>query len=186
LGFAYIPIKLAHDLMALPLWQALRQALAPVGRLPYALATSEVALAVIPASSETKQTIRRYRRAWTDAKRTLAQVPNNPAALRDLGDALVGLRRHREAIACYDRALAYAPHDTTIWKKRLAAMQATGATTDLPDFPLDLQDATAWAIYAARLFSSRRYAQAIEASDRAIALDPDSVPGARVGIHARL
>jgi predicted O-linked N-acetylglucosamine transferase (SPINDLY family) len=65
-------------------------------------------------------------------------------------------------------------------------MQATGATTDLPDFPLDLQDATAWAIYAARLFSSRRYAQAIEASDRAIALDPDSVPGARVGIHARL
>jgi protein O-GlcNAc transferase len=186
LGFAYIPIKLAHDLMALPLWQALRQALAPVGRLPYALATSEVALAVIPASSETKQTIRRYRRAWTDAKRTLARVPNNPAALRDLGDALVGLRRHREAIACYDRALAYAPHDTTIWKKRLAAMQATGATTDLPDFPLDLQDATAWAIYAARLFSSRRYAQAIEASDRAIALDPDSVPGARVGIHARL
>jgi hypothetical protein len=49
LGFAYIPIKLAHDLMALPLWQALRQALAPVGRLPYAFAASELALAVIPA-----------------------------------------------------------------------------------------------------------------------------------------
>ena len=55
-----------------------------------------------------------------------------------------------------------------------------------PDFPLDPQDAKAWGIYAGRLFSSRRYAQAIVASDHAIALDPDSVPGARVGTHARL
>jgi protein O-GlcNAc transferase len=186
LDFAYIPIKLAHDLMALPLWQAFRQALAPVGRLPYAFGTSEVALAVIPASSEAKQTIRRYRRARADAKRTLARVPNDPAALRDLGDALVGLRRHRDAIACYDRALANSPHDTTIWKKRLTAMQATGAAIDLPDYPHDPQDAQAWAIYAARLFSSRRYAQAIEASECSIALDPDSVAAARVGIQARL
>jgi tetratricopeptide (TPR) repeat protein len=186
LGFAYIPLKLVHDLMALPLWQVFRRALAPVGHLPYAFAASGVALAVIPASAETKQTIRRYRRARTDANRTLARVPNDPAALRDLGDALVGLRRHREAIACYDRALAHAPHDTTIWKRRMAALQATGATIDLPDSPLDPKDAKAWAIYAARLFSSRRYAQAIEASDYSIALDPDSVAGARVGIQARL
>jgi protein O-GlcNAc transferase len=186
LGFAYIPIKLAHDLMALPLWQALRQALAPVGRLPYAFAGSEAALAVIPASSETKQTIRQYRRARAYAKRTLARAPNDPAALRDLGDALVGLRRHRDAIACYDKALEYAPHDTTIWKKRLTAVRATGVAIDLPDLPHDLQDARAWAIYAAQLFSSRRYAQAIEAADRSIALDPDSIAGARAGIQSRL
>jgi predicted O-linked N-acetylglucosamine transferase (SPINDLY family) len=186
LGFAYIPIKLAHDLMALPLWQALRQALAPLERLPYAFAASEVALAVIPASSGTKQTIRQYRRARTYAKRKLARVPNDPAALRDLGDALVGLRRHRDAIACYDKALEYAPHDTTIWKRRLVAIRATGATIDLPDLPLDPQDARAWAIYAAQLFSSRRYAQAIEAADRSIALDPHSIAGARAGIQARL
>ena len=186
LGFAYVPLKLAHDLMALPLWQALRQALAPVGRLPYAFAASEVALAVIPASSETKHAIRQYRRARSYAKRTLARFPNDSAALRDLGDALVGLRRHRDAIACYDKALAYAPDDTTIWKRRLNAIRATGATIDLPDLPRDPQDAQAWAIYAAQLFSSRRYTQAIEASDRAIALDPDSAAGARVGIQARL
>jgi protein O-GlcNAc transferase len=186
LGFAYIPIKLAHDLVALPLWQAFRRALAPVGRLPYALAASEIALAVIPASTETKLTIRRYRRAQKDAQRTLARAPNDPAALRDLGDALFGLRRHRDAIACYDRALVYASHDTTIWKRRLAAIQATGAAIDLPDIPPDPQDAKEWALYAARLFSSRRYAQAIDAGDRAIALDPDNVAGARVGIQARL
>ena len=186
LSFAYIPIKLAHDLIALPLWQAFWQALAPVGRLPYAFAASEIALAVIPASTETKLTIRRYRRAQRDAQRTLARAPNDPAALRDLGDALFGLRRHRDAITCYDRALAYAPHDTTIWMRRLAAIEATGATIDFPDVPPDSEDAKEWAIYAARLFRSRRYAQAIDASDRAIALDPDDVAGARVGIQARL
>lgn len=186
LSFGYIPIKLAHDLIALPLWQAFWQALAPVRHLPYAFAASEIALAVIPASTETKLTIRRCRRAQRDAQRTLASAPNDPAALRDLGDALFGLRRHRDAIACYDRALTYAPHDTTIWMRRLAAIQETGATIDFPDIPPDSQDAKKWAIYAARLFRSRRYAQAIEASDRAIALDPDDVAGARVGIQARL
>ena len=186
LGFAYIPIKLAHDLVALPLWQAFWRALAPVGRLPYAFAASKVALAVIPASTETKLTIRRCRRAQKDARRALARTPNDPAVLRDLGDALVGLRRPKDAIACYDKALAYAPDDTTIWKRRLVAIQATGVAVDFPDNPPDSKDARAWAIYAARLFSSRRYAQAIEASDRAIALDPDNVAGARVGIQARL
>jgi predicted O-linked N-acetylglucosamine transferase (SPINDLY family) len=186
LGFAYIPIKLAHDLVALPLWQAFWRALAPVERLPYAFAASDVALAIIPASTENKLTIKRYWRAQKDAQRTLARTPNDPAALRDLGDALVGLRRHKDAIACYDKALAYAPHDTAIWKRRLAAIQATGVAVGAPDYPLDPQDAKAWAIYAARLFSSRRYAQAIAAADRAIALDPDNVAGARVGIQARL
>ncbi len=34
LEFAYIPIKLTHDLLALPIWKALRHALAPLQRLP--------------------------------------------------------------------------------------------------------------------------------------------------------
>ena len=136
LGFAYIPIKLGHDLLALPIWKALRQALAPLERLPHVFAGSEMALAVMPVSADTKLTVRRYRRARNDAKRTLSQVPDDPAAWRDLGDALSGLRRHKDAIACYDKALAYAPQDTTIWKRRMAALQATGASAGLPDVPL--------------------------------------------------
>ena len=186
LEFGYIPIKLTHDLLALPIWRAFRQALVPLERLPYAFAGSDMALAVMPVSSDTKLTMRRYRRAESDAKRALSRVPNDPAAWRDLGDALSGLRRHKDAIDCYDKALTYAPQDTTIWKRRMAALQAAGALADLPDMPLDPQDARAWAVYAGRLFSSRRYAHAIEASDRAIALDPDNVAAARVGIHARL
>ena len=130
--------------------------------------------------------MRRYRRAESDAKRALSLVPDDPATWRDLGDALSGLRRHKDAIACYDKALGYAPQDTTIWKRRMAALQAAGASADLPDPPLNPQDAKAWAVYAGRLFSSRRYAHAIEASDRAIELDPDNIAAARVGIHARL
>ena len=48
LGFAYIPIKLTHDLLALPMWKALRQAVAPLERLPYAFSGSDIALAVMP------------------------------------------------------------------------------------------------------------------------------------------
>jgi hypothetical protein len=185
LSLFYIPIKLAHDLLALPIWKAFWQALAPLERLPHVFAGSELVLAVMPVSSDTKMTIRRYRQARNVAERALARTPNNPAAWRDLGDALSGLRRHKDAIACYDKALAYAPQDTTIWKRRMTALHATGVAMNLPDFPLDPQDAKAWGVYASRLFSSRRYAHAIEASDRAIALEPGNIAAARVGIHAR-
>jgi predicted O-linked N-acetylglucosamine transferase (SPINDLY family) len=186
LDFAYIPIKLSHDFLALPIWKALRQALAPLERLPHAFAGSELALAVMPVSADTKLTVRRYRQARKDAKRALSRVPDDPVAWRDLGDALAGLRRHKDAIACYDKALAYAPQDTTIWKRRVAALQATGSSAGVLDPPSNPQDAKTWAIHAGRLFSSRRYAHAIEASDRALAIDPDSVASVRVGIHARL
>ena len=58
------------------------------------------------------------------AKRALSRAPDDPAAWRDLGDALSGLRRHKNAIACYDKALTFAPQDTTLWKRRMAALQA--------------------------------------------------------------
>src|ERR671920_588924 len=77
LGFVYIPIKLAHDLLALPIWKAFRQALVPLERLSHVLGGSEFAVALMPVSADTKLTIRRYRRARTDAERTLARVPNN-------------------------------------------------------------------------------------------------------------
>ncbi len=183
---AYIPFKIVHDLVGLPLWRAYQQALAQTERLQYAVAGSELALAVIPGSAETRLKIRHHQRARTDAKRVLAQTPDNPVAWRVLGDAFAGLKRPQKAIACYDKALAFAPHNTTIWKRRLAVMRARGEETHLSAAPLDPQDGGAWAIQAGRLFSARRFAEALEASDRAIALDPSNVIGARAGIQARL
>lgn len=182
----YVPFKIAHDLIGLPLWRAYQQVLAQTEHLQYAVAGSELALAVVPGSAETRLKIRHHLKTRTDAKRVLADTPENPIAWRILGDAFAGLRRHEKAIACYDKALGFAPHNTTIWKRRLAVMRARGEGTHLPAAPPDQQDAEAWAIQAWRLFSARRFSEALEASDRAIALDPGNVLAARAGIQARL
>ena len=184
-GLAYIPIKLAQDI-ALPLERTYRHIAGQVGQLPYALAGFDAALAVIPASAETKLNIRRRQRARRDAERVLTLTPEDPAAWRQLGDALAGLRRYRKAIACYDKALSFAPHHIITWKSRAAAIRAWGGAVGVPEPPPDLGDAEALAVHAGRLFSDKRFAEAIEASDRAIALDPGNLVAERAGIHARL
>ncbi|MEO9189161.1 MAG: nucleotidyltransferase family protein [Acetobacteraceae bacterium] len=186
LDIAYIPIKIAHDVIGLPLWRVYQLMLAQAERLQYAFAGSEFALAVIPASAETKLNIRRHQRAREDATRALARTPDSPVEWRRLGDALSGLKRHKKAIACYDKAIGFAPHNSIFWNRRSAALRAVGETADLPDSPLDPLDADAWAIRAGRLFSSRRFMEALDASDRALALDPGNIAAARVGIHSRL
>jgi len=186
LNFAYVPIKIAHDLIALPLWRAYQQGLAQAGRLQDALANSNLALAIIPASAEAKLNMKRLRNARAVAKRALAADPNNGAAWRNLGYALSGLKRNKEAIACYDRALAFEPDNPTIWRKRGAAMKAIGEKTALPDLALDPQDANGWAMRAGYLWFSKSFAEAAEASDRALSLDPENIGAARVGIHSRL
>lgn len=182
----YIPFKIAHDIIGLPLYRGYQQMLAQTERLQYAVAGSELALAVVPGSAQTRLKIRHHLKARTDAKRALAETPDNPVAWRILGDAFAGLRRHKRAIACYDKALAFAPHNTTIWKRRVAVMRTRGEETHLSAAPPDGQGAGAWAVQAWRLFGARRFAEALEASDRAIALEPGNVIAARAGIQARL
>ena len=62
LSFAYVPIKMAHDMIALPLWLAYRKASAQVRRVGDVIARSGLAYAVLPASSETKLIIGRHQR----------------------------------------------------------------------------------------------------------------------------
>lgn len=183
---AYVPFKVGHDLIGLPLWRICQQVVAQTERLQYAVAGSELALAVVPGSAETRLRIRHHLKAQMDAKRALAEAPDNPVAWRVLGDAFAGLRRHQQAIACYDKALAFAPHNAMIWRRRLAALEARGEKTRLSVAPPDPKDADAWAIQAGRLFSAKRFAEAFDASDRALALDPGNVAAARAGILARL
>jgi protein O-GlcNAc transferase len=185
MSFAYVPLKIAHDVVALPLWRAYRQVAGQVERLPYALAGSDLALSVMPISAEKKLRLQRNQKLAADAKRALAADPNNAAAWRSLGDALAGLKRQKQAIACYDKALALMPHNTTVWKKRAVTMETAGKAGAL-DAPLDPDDADAWSIHAHRLFSSKRFGEAVEASDRALALDPGNVRAARVAINSRL
>ena len=118
-------------------------------------------------------------------ERALAQDPRNGTAWRDLANALSGLGRYEQATACYDKALAIAPDSRVIWRKRDAALRAIGkkAGSDLPANP---QDADAWTIRAGAHWRLGHLAEAMEASDRALVLDPGHVSATRLGIHCRL
>jgi protein O-GlcNAc transferase len=184
---AYVPIKLAHDLVALPLWRIYRQTMQRLEHWQGALADSQLALALLPASAESRAATRLHMQRRAEAEGALAADPHDGAAWRRLGDALAGLKRHKEAIACYDKALEARPHNTVVWKQRAAALAAAGGKGDGAEDAASVpQDAEGWAIQAGRLFSTNRFAEAIDASDRALALDPKHIGAARVGIRARL
>lgn len=188
LGFAYVPIKFIHDLVALPVWRVYRRAAEHLRRWQEARLDSDLALALLPAVNANRTATGQHGRTRAEAERQLAPGPRDAAAWRRLGDALAARNRHKEAIICYDKVLERAPNNTVVWKQREAALAAggqggDGAEEEALDAP---QTAEALAIRAGRLFSTNRFAEAIEVSDRALALDPRHIGAARVGIRARL
>ena len=50
LSFAYVPLKIVHDLAMLPLWRIYRNVLAQAQRLSATLTKSDLALAIMPRS----------------------------------------------------------------------------------------------------------------------------------------
>lgn len=187
LSFAYVPIKLAHDAMALPLWQAYRAAGDQVGRLRDLVAGSDLALALTSATP----TVKRHLKARAAANKVLAKDPNDAKAWSQLGHALAGLGRHEEAIGSYRRAIALAPDHAAGWRDCGALMFDSGQRKESIPFidqalALDPEDSRAWAVRARTLSESVRFAEAVEASDRALALDENNIAAARVGIHSRL
>jgi hypothetical protein len=66
---------------------------------------------------------------------------------RGTASASCGLKRHKAAIPCYDKALTLTPENRTIWKDRGAAIQARRrkpANSDIDEEPApDPQDADA-------------------------------------------
>ena len=188
--FVYVPIKIVLDVALRPLARAYRRLLAQAERLYDALASHEFALAVMPASAETRQRLRRHQEVRAEANRTLAADPNNAGAWYSLGNALSGLRRYKEAIACYDKALAIVPDSTGIWTARGAAIRASkhkAAVFDIGEDPtLDPQDANAWARRAGFLLALQRFGEAAAASDRALAINPNHLAAMRMGIRCRI
>ena len=190
LGFAYVAIKAAHDLLALPLWRAHQGMLVQVKHSRDALAASDLPLALVPASAGTKRNIRRLRMARAEAERKLAADTNDVAAWHTLGNALSGLKRYRQAIACYDKALTIVPDNRAVWRERGAAVSAYGNRAGSPDSDkeamFDPQDADAWTRRAGFFASLQRYGEAIAASDHALRMNPTHPVAMRVGIRSRI
>jgi predicted O-linked N-acetylglucosamine transferase (SPINDLY family) len=191
LGFAYIPIGLGHDLLALPLYRTYERLRDLAHLVRDSLAVSPIALALTPVSGETKARLRQFQRTYRKAvKETNANPSNNSEAWATMGDSLLGLKRYRPAIASYDRAITISPDNRSLWLKRMTTVsklrKATGRA-DFQDSPdVDLDTANGWAVRAGFLSVHSRFADAAAASERAIRLDPAHVPAARMGIKARL
>lgn len=187
--FSYVVLKIAQNLMMLPLVRVYSRLGMQTERLAYTLASYRFALAVMPISADVRRNLKQHQVAREEAKRALVIDPNNLGAWRDLGDALFGLRRYKQAIACYDKVLASAPDSVVLWEKRGRAILADdrAASIDSEEYQIpDPQDADAWARRAGFLYATQRPAEAAAASDRALAINPGQLVAMRIGIRSRI
>jgi predicted O-linked N-acetylglucosamine transferase (SPINDLY family) len=190
LGFTYIAIGLGHDLLALPLYRAYEGLQSLAEQMRDFLAVSSIALALTPATLETKARLRRFQQAHRKALQTAAANPKSSEPWCALGDALFGLKRYKLAVASYDRAITISPDHRSYWLKRMAAFSAVRKRADKADLgnapAFDLETANGWAVRAGFLSVHKRFAEAAAASECALRLDPAHIPAARLGIRARL
>lgn len=190
LSFCYFPLKIAHDCVALPLWQIGRQALKRVIYLRDGLESSAGMLGLMPGSAA-RVNQGKHHKALEDANLALAADLNDVVAWRTLGGALFGLGRYEEAIACYDKALAHTPEIKAIWLERRAAVRASNKAARQPHGDEDTEtfdplSADAWARRAGFLSVSARFEEAVAAADRALAINPRHLIAMRIGIRCRI
>jgi predicted O-linked N-acetylglucosamine transferase (SPINDLY family) len=186
LEFLYIPIGLAHDRLALPLYRLWRGAQAQASHLRTQFKLSPWAPALAPISFEARKRWKHHQQAYRNAAKLLAGDPKDHAAWSQMGDALSGLNRLNEAITCYDKALALAADNDSIWKKRGAAMAAlTGDPSREPPL-FDISTADGWAKRSGFLLYQARFNDASKTSQNALRIAPGHEAATRIGIRARL
>jgi len=189
LGFLYIPIGLAHDSVALPVYRLWKRLVGRADHLQAALIVSPLPLVLMPVSSGMRLRWRRLRHAHRHAVETVASHSTHHGAWTMLGDALANLKRYRQAISSYDKALALLPDNLEVWKKRGLAVVAFRKSQNRPEFSeepdLDPANADGWARRAGFLLAREQYAEASEASQHALQLSPHHEAATRIGIMAR-
>jgi len=136
-----------------------------------------------------RKAIRRLRVSRDKAKRTLTAQPRDIEAWRSLADAYFALGQYEKAIAASDRLLALRPDDRRLWAMRDRFLRALAKHVDEREIEaysvLDPQNKIAWNIRAGYLLYKQHYGEASEASDNALAIDPNDIVAMRVGVHAR-
>lgn len=190
LSFAYVPISLFHDRIALPLYRAYEWIGSGFARLGQSLALSSVAVALAPLPPAKRKKLRDLQRRYARARKELAENAANSRSWTALGDVLTAMERYREAVEAYDKAAALVPDRRAIWLKRSRPVNALKKAGDWPhpdDEPVfDTGDANGWAVYAGFLSAFGKHVEAVRASDSALQLDPGHEAAIRIGVNSRL
>ena len=180
LSFGYVPLKLVYEFVWLPLAGLYR-------RLKHWLAQPQIASFF---SAKLRAERRVYKKARAEALRAIDANSSDSAAWYALGNALHGLERYEEAIACFDKGLALVPDNSNIWRNRsnaIAAIKKKNGSCGIPEMPpLDPKDANSLALRASYLWISRRYGEAIEVADQARKVNPEHTAAERVAIASRI
>ena len=170
-----------------------------LGRTSVALARFDQALAVRPdhAAAHANRAaallaLGRYGEAIIDCEHALAANPGSANIWANRAAILNGLRRPEKALVSVDKALALDPRHSEALGPRTEALRQLGRLDEaLVASELSLaadSHADAWALNSMILLDLKRYAAAVAACDRAIALNPDSARahGLRANALARL
>lgn len=186
-SFAYVPIRIANDRIALPLWLAFKYLKKKSDSLRSQARRSNLWLAMLLSSKAERQEYESHFRARAHAKAAVAANPNDPTAWSELGDAFTGLEHFNHAVRCYDKSLSIRPESINTWRKREAALTAMGRVSNFDGAPIEVSgDAALLAMRAGYCLANKRYNEAVAASEAALAIDPDHMAATRIGIHARL
>jgi predicted O-linked N-acetylglucosamine transferase (SPINDLY family) len=190
LGFCYIPIGLAHDRIALPLYRAYEWIASRADEIGNSPSLAPVMLALKPMPAEAKNKLRDLQRKHATLQQRVTDDPANRNNWIALGDILTSMTRYKDAVEAYDRAAALAPDQRSIWLKRrkpVNALKKAGDWTNPTDAPLfDVTDASGWVVHAGFLSSSDRHMEAAQAADCALQIDPENEAAVRIGVSSRL
>jgi len=150
-------------------------ALQAQGRLADALTSFDRAVTLKPDNATAwqnrgiaLQAVGRFGEALESFDKTLAIAPDHAGGWHGRGSALAGLERSEEALAAFDKALTILPGNPEILQQRailLKSAQAQGAA-QTPE------DAALWYKRASMFHVTQRFADALDALDRALAIAP--------------
>ena len=113
-----------------------------------------------------------------DSPERLDDVDERGLTFVDLGDQLIGLGRHAEALEALNKAVSLVPNDGPAWRNRglaLLRMDRHDEALEALSRAIDLKsdDAAAWFLQAEVLVSLDRWEEAQDALGRATGLAPD-------------
>lgn len=180
LSFAYVPLSAFHDVFLLPVYNAYQAIHARNAKRENTLTRLTI------GRREAARAARKYEEMRERANKMVEAEPTNASAWVQLASALIGLKRYREALVCYDRALALAPDSVKIRKWRNELLKQLPDSAKAQSSLQEPTDSAGWAVRAGDLALSHQYAESIVACDRALALDPNNLSARRLGIQSRL